>query len=397
MADKQQPASPARKVVPPASKAISPAGKICPITKNQKSTSDVLSELEPEARLAEIVAELAKTHAEYEDKLQPAFVAYSAHSKALQMSEEFCEKQVKHLLHNLAPLKKQLKSLKNLPASVAHKRVEVESSMQELEVAIRNVRRNLPAQSGFYLYLVLGSMNVNMRSNRLKLNYKIEYETFKLFVTWALLILSLLCLYVGGGSVWDSILLFALVWFYCTLTIRESILKVNGSNINGWWRLYHFIATGLSGIIVLWADKELFQRHFRWWFLVYTCMMLLAHQMQYRYQAGTLYRLQALGDRGNPMEVSVEGIRASLATPMLRDFALLMPFLYAVYFTQFYMVYLLVDLIHMHPDTYSWHAAAAAALFGIMFLGNILTTSFAIYSKYRYHFPDPLELLKKFQ
>lgn len=63
-------------------------------------------------------------------------------------------------------------------------------------------------------------------------------------------------------------------------------------SINGWWRLYHFIATGLSGIIVLWADKRSFQEHFRWWFLVYTCTMLLAHQMQYRYQAGTLYRLQ---------------------------------------------------------------------------------------------------------
>ncbi|XP_022666955.1 transmembrane protein 120A-like [Varroa jacobsoni] len=367
------------------------------VEKKSEKGSESESATSSEARLAEIVAELAKTHAEYEDKLQPAFVAYSSHSKALQISEEFCEKQVKHLLHNLAPLKKQLKSLKNLPASVMHKQLEVETSMRELEVAIRNVRRNLPASCGFYLYLVLGSMNVNMQSNKLKLNYKIEYETFKLFVTWALLFLSLLCLYMGGGSVWDSVLLFALVWFYCTLTIRESILKVNGSNINGWWRLYHFIATGLSGIIVLWADKRSFQEHFRWWFLVYTCTMLLAHQMQYRYQAGTLYRLQALGDRANPMEVSVEGIRASLATPMLRDFALLMPFLYVVYFMQFYMVYLLVDLIHTHPDTYSWHAAATAAFFGVMFLGNICTTSFAIYSKYRYHFPDPLELLKKFQ
>lgn len=61
--------------------------------------------------------------------------------------------------------------------SVAQKRAEVENSLKELENAIRNVRLNLPANSGFYLYLVLGSMNVNMRSNKLKLNYKIEYET----------------------------------------------------------------------------------------------------------------------------------------------------------------------------------------------------------------------------
>lgn len=67
--------------------------------------------------------------------------------------------------------------LKNIPTSLAHKRAEIEASLRELEVAIRNVRRTLPANSGFYLYLVLGSMNVNMRSNKLKLNYKIEYET----------------------------------------------------------------------------------------------------------------------------------------------------------------------------------------------------------------------------
>jgi hypothetical protein len=29
----------------------------------------------------------------------------------------------------------------------------------------------------------------------------------------------------------DSIYMFLIVWYYCTLTIRESILKVNGSRI----------------------------------------------------------------------------------------------------------------------------------------------------------------------
>lgn len=129
------------------------------------------------------------------------------------MSEEFCEKQVKHLLHNLEPLRKQLAEyvfwsnlndhddeydfkgmlssstvdsaqahpslhfrLKNLPTDLAENRAELQTSITGLEKAIKLVKRNLPAQSGFYLYLVLGSMNVNMRSNKLKLNYKIEYE-----------------------------------------------------------------------------------------------------------------------------------------------------------------------------------------------------------------------------
>lgn len=33
----------------------------------------------------------------------------------------------------------------------------------------------------------------------------------------------------------DSIANFLMVWYYCTLTIRESILRVNGSKIKGWW------------------------------------------------------------------------------------------------------------------------------------------------------------------
>jgi len=249
--------------------------------------------------------------------------------------------------------------------------------------------------------LVLGSVCVSMPS-KLRLNYKIEYENFKLVVTWALLLLSLVCLYRGAGTRWDPVLMFGLVWFYCTLTIRESILKANGSNISGWWRIYHFLAVGLSGVIVLWADKPGFQNYLRTGFLVYTFVVLVAHQLQYRYQAGTLYRLQALGgnlnNRESPMEVSMEGVRSTVAEPMMRDFFILMPFLYAVYLLQFLMVYLIVELITSDPEAVTWHAGTAAVFFfGVMFAGNVLNTSWAIYSKCTSKFPDPLYLLRKFQ
>lgn len=50
-------------------------------------------------------------------------------------------------------------------------------------------------------------------------------------------------------------LIFLLVWYYCTLTIRESILKVNGSRIKGWWRLHHFISTVVSGVFLIWPNN----------------------------------------------------------------------------------------------------------------------------------------------
>ena len=46
--------------------------------------------------------------------------------------------------------------------------------------------------------------------------------------------LSLLILTVLKYRFWETILTFLLVWYYCTLTIRESILTVNGSRIKGW-------------------------------------------------------------------------------------------------------------------------------------------------------------------
>lgn len=53
--------------------------------------------------------------------------------------------------------------------------------------------------------------------------------------------------------------IFLLVWYYCTLTIRESILKVNGSRIKGWWRTHHFISTVCAGVLLVWPQGEPWQ------------------------------------------------------------------------------------------------------------------------------------------
>lgn len=65
----------------------------------------------------------------------------------------------------------------------------------------------------------------------------------------------------------DLIFMFLLVWYYCTLTIRESILKVNGSKIKGWWRMHHFISTALSGVLLIWPNNSVyysFRSQFMW-------------------------------------------------------------------------------------------------------------------------------------
>lgn len=68
----------------------------------------------------------------------------------------------------------------------------------------------------------------------------------------------------------DLVFVFLMVWYYCTLTIRESILKVNGSRIKGWWRAHHFISTALSGVLLTWPESvtyNLFRKQLMWFYV----------------------------------------------------------------------------------------------------------------------------------
>lgn len=69
------------------------------------------------------------------------------------------------------------------------------------------------------------------------------------------------------------------MWYYCTLTIRESILKVNGSRIKGWWRLHHFISTVVAGVLLIWPQNEPWNefRHTFMWFIAYISKCCLFH------------------------------------------------------------------------------------------------------------------------
>lgn len=71
--------------------------------------------------------------------------------------------------------------------------------------------------------------------------------------------------------------MFLLVWYYCTLTIRESILKVNGSRIKGWWRFHHFLSTVVSGVLLVWPNTGpwyAFRQQFLW-FNAYISMLFI--------------------------------------------------------------------------------------------------------------------------
>ncbi len=84
-----------------------------------------------------------------------------------------------------------------------------------------------------YLKVILGGVDVSILNKADKWKYKQEYENFKFIVTTISLVSSLVIWSLTSRyRAFDALFHFLLVWYYCTLTIRESILIVNGSNIN---------------------------------------------------------------------------------------------------------------------------------------------------------------------
>uniref|UniRef100_A0A8C5K3J2 Transmembrane protein 120B n=1 Tax=Jaculus jaculus TaxID=51337 RepID=A0A8C5K3J2_JACJA len=225
-----------------------------------------------------------------------------------------------------------------------------------------------------YLNLVLGNVNVTLLSNQAKFAYKDEYEKFKLYLTIILLLGAVACRFVLYYRVTDEVFNFLLVWYYCTLTIRESVLISNGSRIKGWWVSHHYVSTFLSGVMLTWPNGLIYQK-FRNQFLAFSIFQSCVQFLQYYYQRGCLYRLRALGER-NHLDLTVEGFQSW----MWRGLTFLLPFLFCGHFWQLYNAVTLFELSR-HEECTEWQVFVLALTFLVLFLGNFLTTLKVVHAK----------------
>ncbi|XP_051966265.1 ion channel TACAN-like isoform X1 [Xyrauchen texanus] len=326
----------------------------------------------------------------------------TALAKALQeweiQEKEFQKLQETHRLY-LQKLDEVSKLQKNFAASISRQRKNIKDTSQSLKKfskglteeeknAVEEVKGHiqdmpnnlfqmeafLPKKNGIYLSLVLGSVNVNLLSKESKAEYKDEYERFKLYVTMILFLLTFMCRFFISYRVVDALLNFLLVWYYCTLTIRESILISNGSRIKGWWVIHHYISTFLSGVMLTWPDGEPYQS-FRNQFLAYCLYQIVVQCLQYYYQSGCLYRLKALGERHN-LDLTVEGFQSW----MWRGLTFLLPFLFL---GQFWQLWNSISLFRMArlPECKEWQVSMIGFCFLVLFMGNFFTTLAVVHHK----------------
>uniref|UniRef100_A0A8C6MIV0 Transmembrane protein 120Aa n=1 Tax=Nothobranchius furzeri TaxID=105023 RepID=A0A8C6MIV0_NOTFU len=272
-------------------------------------------------------------------------------------------------------LKELALSLKALSPKEKDSIAEIEESIKDKTNAFFEMEAFLPKKNGLYLSLVLGNINVTLLNKQAKFAYKDEYEKFKLVLTVILFVFSFMCRFLFSYRVLDALFNFLLVWYYCTLTIRESILISNGSRIKGWWVFHHYVSTFLSGVMLTWPDGALYQM-FRNQFLSYNLYQSFVQFLQYYYQSGCLYRLRALGERHN-MDLTVEGFQSW----MWRGLSFLLPFLFFGHFWQLYNSITLFKMFQL-PECKEWQVLMCGCSYMVLFMGNLYTTLRVVYQKY---------------
>uniref|UniRef100_A0A8B9LCH5 Transmembrane protein 120B n=1 Tax=Astyanax mexicanus TaxID=7994 RepID=A0A8B9LCH5_ASTMX len=242
---------------------------------------------------------------------------------------------------------------------------DLQTQIKEKQNVFFDMESYLPKRNGLYLNLVLGNVNVTLLSNQAKFAYKDEYEKFKLYMTIILMFGAVTCLFLLNYRVTDEIFNFLLVWYYCTLTIRESILMSNGSRIKGWWVSHHYVSTFLSGVMLTWPEGAIYQL-FRSQFLAFSIYQSLVQFLQYYYQSGCLYRLRALGER-NQLDLTVGDVSNN----------------WSVFCVQFWQLYNSVTLFRLsaREDCKEWQVFMLALTFLVLFLGNFLTTLKVVHQK----------------
>nr|XP_028564719.1 transmembrane protein 120A isoform X2 [Podarcis muralis] len=302
------------------------------------------------------------------EELQDGFQRVQETHRLYKQKLEELTKLQDGISSSISRQKKQLKelslALKKCKCSLAdNNEEEPKESFQELQSMIKErqdvffeMEAYLPKKNGF--------------------RYKDEYEKFKLYLTIILLIISFTCRFLLNSRVTDAVFNFLLVWYYCTLTIRESILINNGSKIKGWWVFHHYISTFLSGVMLTWPDGLMYQK-FRNQFLTFSMYQSFVQFLQYYYQSGCLYRLRALGER-HTMDLTVEGFQSW----MWRGLTFLLPFLF---FGQFWQLYNALTLFQLarHPECKEWQVLMCGLPFFVLFTGNFFTTLRVVHQKFQ--------------
>jgi hypothetical protein len=146
-----------------------------------------------------------------------------------------------------------------------------------------------------FVRLFLGQVNVKVYRKEERLKLKQEYQKFRARTDLIFLLGASIQLFLFPHvRLLELLFQVWLLYYYVSLSLRENILRVNGSNIKPWWIFHHYFSTFVALVVITWTDTQNF-RLFIPQFLTLCLFQALVQLLQNRYQQARLYKLVAMG------------------------------------------------------------------------------------------------------
>ncbi|KAJ5068079.1 transmembrane protein induced by tumor necrosis factor alpha [Anaeramoeba ignava] len=259
---------------------------------------------------------------------------------------------------------------------------EFKKNLAEDAVFLKTLESNFPQKYSRLVTIFLGNVNFYIPTLSERFKFKTEYEMFKrnATITYLAVTLILIVLSILNFSTFVKKLLFPvhcyLVYFYVTITVRESILKAHGSNIKMWWSLHHYLSITNSIILLLWPYSEIY-KSFLTFFLFFSFYTGFVQILQYYYQISQVYKLRALGQIRLEDTVNTDSTQIHWFPSM----KFLLPFIIVGQFWQLINAYYLISK-YLTTQNAEIHAFLSGICFLLMFIGNFVTTIYIIQEKF---------------
>jgi len=264
------------------------------------------------------------------------------------------------------------------PEGASEQLDSLKEQIKDKEKLLEEVRLWLPKKNAWILNAHLGSIKASFLKKEDKVAYKEEYERFKYIFTIVSLVFAFTNLFIVNSRITDALYHFMLVWYYCTTTLREHVLRTNGSRIMPWWLVHHYLTIVVSGVLLMWPEGWSYTEYRRY-FLYFSLYLGFVQLLQYYYQRGHLYRLRALGaSSSSQMRITVEGFQGW----MWRGLTFIIPFLLVIYSLELYNAYILYHL-SFHPKCKEWQVPVVGVLFFFLGSGNYLALFRVVWKKFR--------------
>lgn len=245
---------------------------------------------------------------------------------------------------------------------------------------LMDVAKAIPQKNSLILSLAVGDINVTLPRLADRMRYKQKYELFKLkmtFVAFCFTFLRVLLDYVFHSSIRfpDAIFLVFLAWYYCSVVLREHILRANGSHIRPWWLAHHYLSIAVVAVVLVWPEGETYRKFYPR-FNIFACFVGFIQLLEFDYQRRRMYTLRALGKK-DAMDLPSEGVQE---VQWNQGLSLLVPFLVVCQIWILYMAYYLFKLSRT-PECVEWQVMALGGLFAVIGVGNTYTNYVTLMSK----------------